>query len=277
MSAPFTINNVATADSYTNAATVKGGPAFVRFFVQVYTAAVNYEIQQLDGSWAPETFLGPAIGPINRLGQGIRFRSAAAGVPASVSVDCLTLEEVVGGGDALSTPTVNIGPGGVVTPVSTGAGMIVGQIIEMAGGNPDPTRCLACDGGSHLKSDFGAGAAGTLDGYLAAAGYPYGSDALHFNTPDKRERVSIGAGPNTSLGGTEGVAVANRHATRHRHSPHTHGGGNYLHSGGIASVSPGTVYDADAIPPADGGSGIATDPLDGPAFIATNFYIVYAT
>jgi hypothetical protein len=96
-----------------------------------------------------------------------------------------------------------------------------------------------------------------------------------FVVPDLRERVAVGKGPQTALLANDGVAVANRRNTKHRHTPHSHtiptvdggaGGGivrNALTSNGTGATNA-----------ADGGSGVATDPLDGPGFVALNPFIV---
>lgn len=173
-------------------------------------------------------------------------------------------------------------PAAKVTGLQVGS--FVGQIIEMAGGNPDAGRCILCDGAqTYLKADFVA-----LNAYLLAAGYPYGSDATHFGVPDKRERVSIGASAGTAVGATEGVTFANRSGrkTRHQHTKHKHDiagtKANTQAASGYYAYQPtalggsGLFINPEDVSNVDGGSGVATDPLDGPAFVATNFYILYA-
>lgn len=162
------------------------------------------------------------------------------------------------------------GPAGPTGPAGTS--FFIGQMIEMTGGNPDATRLIAADGGAYLKTDWPA-----LDTYYAAAGYPHGSTATHFNTPDKRERVSIGTSAGTAVGVNDGVSSADRQGrrTRHRHTPHTH---SYSQSPGEPSMASGGISvlrnpSTQTTGSADGGSGVATDPLDGPAYIASNFYI----
>lgn len=271
------LKNVLTPADYDGTVEIyREQPEAVGVFVQVYNAAVYYELADALGVWQPERPLGPFVGMLGRT-HGIRLRSAAAGAPARVSAHLVDEDAITG-----SVPNVDIGPDGSVTPIAVaGVGVYVGQIIEMAGGNPDPTKLVACDGLQYLKTDS---TYAKLNTYLQAAGYPYGSDADHYNVPDKRERVAVGAGPNTALGATDGVAVGNRHGTRHQHTKHVHTVGpngflvwsappNWTLQGG--ATLPVNSYATDD--PADGGSGVATDPLDGPAFVATDFYIVYAT
>lgn len=140
-----------------------------------------------------------------------------------------------------------------------------GVVVDYAGGVV-PSGWLACDGSAVSRTTYAA--------LFAAIGTTHGSGdgSTTFNLPDSRDRVSIGAGGNTALGVTDGVAAANRHATRHRHSPHYHtytDPGSADGTGGLGGVSgpnaPGTHTGT-----ADGGSGIGTDPLDGSAFIAFN-------
>lgn len=174
---------------------------------------------------------------------------------------------------------VVVGPQGPQGP--TGAdgtpGVYIGQIIEMSGGNPDATKFVACDGASYLKTAYPL-----LDAYYSASSYPHGSDATHFNVPDRRERVGIGTSAGTPLGTTDGVTLANRSGrrTKHRHSLHSHGptAGQFVQGtlqSGTAGGGPiqGGLSGGNTTANADGGSGNVNDPLDGPAFLASNFYV----
>ncbi len=67
---------------------------------------------------------------------------------------------------------------------------MIGQIVAYATTNP-PTGTLACDGATHLRTDYPA-----LYSAIASA---YHDDADHFHTPDLRGRSIIGAGQGTGL------------------------------------------------------------------------------
>jgi len=136
-----------------------------------------------------------------------------------------------------------------------------------------PTDWRLCDGASLLRTDFPA--------LFTAIGVLYGSvDATHFTLPDFRGRVPVGLGPNAlvnALGNNDGVAAADRRP-KHRHTPHTHTftrgtgaseGGGQLNWGGSASAAAVTVGMTNA----DGGSGLAADSLDAPAYQVINYII----
>ena len=97
-----------------------------------------------------------------------------------------------------------------------------------------------------------------------------------FVVPDLRDRVPIGAGGNTALRANDGVPAANRVGTRHRHTPHLHtyvaqaaaGTGS---GGGIGGGKNDTTTNTSTV---DGGSGVVTDPLDGPGYVALNPFII---
>jgi len=136
-----------------------------------------------------------------------------------------------------------------------------------------PTDWRLCDGASLLRTDFPA--------LFTAIGVLYGSvDATHFTLPDFRGRVPVGLGPNalvSALGNNDGVAAADRRP-KHRHTPHI----QYIQKGGGASVGGGVQnwagsQDTNAINvptnAADGGSGVAADSLDAPAYQVINYII----
>lgn len=146
-----------------------------------------------------------------------------------------------------------------------------GAVLQYAGLTA-PTDWLLCDGSSVSRTTYA-----TLFGII---GTGYGApDALTFNLPDLRGRVPVGKGTNATvnaLGNSDGVAVANRRGTKHQHTAHQHGytvpnapvgafaggAGNAVNNTSVALTSP-----------ADGGSGIATDPVDGGAYVVVNFII----
>lgn len=160
--------------------------------------------------------------------------------------------------NGLSIESDGLFASGAVAPT----GIIVGF-----GGAAAPSTWLLCDGSAVSRSTYAA--------LFAVIGTAFGSGdgSTTFNVPDSRDRVEVGAGGNTALAANEGVLAANRHGTRHRHTPHVHTFTNTPApantSGGAGSASgnfnPGTT---PAVVAADGGSGISTDPLDGSAYYA---------
>ena len=145
-----------------------------------------------------------------------------------------------------------------------------GMVVDYAGATA-PDGWLFCDGASYLAADYPE--------LFTAIGVLYGTaDAgVHFNVPDLRDRVSVGVG-NTALAANDGVSSANRHGTRHRHTTHIHGFvldvlSNAIGVAGGAAYQKVTATNTTANHDtglADGGSGVATDPLDGAAYIGLN-------
>jgi len=79
-----------------------------------------------------------------------------------------------------------------------GSCRVVGEIILYAGALSPDIRWLLCDGASLLRADYAA--------LFAIIGTTFGSvDGTHFNLPDLRDRVPIGAGAN-ALGAAIGEA-----------------------------------------------------------------------
>lgn len=116
-----------------------------------------------------------------------------------------------------------------------------GQIKDFCGNLQ--ANHLLCDGASYLKTDYP-----NLNTKLLQAGYPYGSDATHFNVPDIRRRVLMGSGgtaifsPSTnvgSTGGEEGHQVSVSEMPSHHHfSPNTYRSNdtsNNSYPGGLAN------------------------------------------
>lgn len=134
---------------------------------------------------------------------------------------------------------------------------------------------LLCDGVPVSRATYAA--------LFARIGTTYGvgDGSTTFNLPDGRGRSMVIKGTHAEvdqLGENDGVAVANRRGTKHRHTPHDHvvtGGRandlfNVASQPGALAASRGATVDTS---PADGGSGVATDPLDGGAFIVFNCFI----
>lgn len=87
----FPLNNVTTADGYTDANTLLSPRSSV-VTILVRNAAIYYQLgTQEAGSgggvtWQPEVFLPPAGGSFDRICDAVRVRSAVAGVPAQATV-----------------------------------------------------------------------------------------------------------------------------------------------------------------------------------------------
>jgi len=88
----------------------------------------------------------------------------------------------------------------------------------------------------------------------------------------------VSKGTNASvnaLGTSDGVAVANRRP-QHRHTPHTHTVNGRTNSAAVffdAASAQAAGFTALSVSSADGGSGVATDSLDAPAFMVLNYII----
>ncbi len=100
------LNNVPTADVYTETATIVGRTSD-RVNIIVEDNAVFYQLQAdsgegrgpVMGSWYPERYLPVGTGGIftvslSRRATGIRLRSAVAGLPARVTIEMITRDEL---------------------------------------------------------------------------------------------------------------------------------------------------------------------------------------
>lgn len=91
---PYPLNNVATTDAYTAAATMNPPRAVRKVSITILNAAAYVSIERCDlgmrpggGTFLPEELKIPGVYGITRdfdIGR-IRFRSGATGVPASVT------------------------------------------------------------------------------------------------------------------------------------------------------------------------------------------------
>ncbi len=92
---PFVRNNATSADAYSAANTLEC-PSTVRFVLQVNNAAIYLQRSGALGvapggeTFMPEVLFVPGIYPFNRRTNRLRWRSAAAGVPAQVTIEALT-------------------------------------------------------------------------------------------------------------------------------------------------------------------------------------------
>jgi hypothetical protein len=86
------LNNVATTDGYSEAATIERR-AIYRLRLQVTTAAIFYQLADPSTwpgiNWGPEKMLVPSSYGLLVADRcsGVRVRSAAAGQPARVNID----------------------------------------------------------------------------------------------------------------------------------------------------------------------------------------------
>lgn len=169
-----------------------------------------------------------------------------------------------------------LGAGNPFTAQVSSQGTLTGVVVPPVGcicqygGTTDPSGWLICDGRAISRTTFVS-----LFTVIGTA-YGVGDGSTTFNIPDLRGRVAVGLGTNgtvSTLGNNDGVAVANRRA-QHQHSAHTHNanGGNGA-GGGLIQVVSNVGGSAGGIVATDGGSGVATDPLNAPAYQVVNHII----
>lgn len=151
--------------------------------------------------------------------------------------------------------------------IAAASGVGPGVVADYAGSSA-PSGWLMCDGGAVDRTTYAA--------LFAAIGTTYGvgDGATTFNLPDGRGRVTVGKGSNVAidaLGENDGVAEANRRP-QHRHTAHSHGVGGYSNtpSSGGTGLAGGDRAGTSSTDSVDGGSGVATDALNAPAFIVFN-------
>lgn len=88
------LNNVTTANAYTDAATMSC-PGATKLNITVANAAIYIQtaadtgLHSSLGSWGPELYMSPRLE--NKVGSfaAVRVRSAVAGVPAQVTVEAI--------------------------------------------------------------------------------------------------------------------------------------------------------------------------------------------
>ena len=168
--------------------------------------------------------------------------------------------------------------GSLKTSTVTSATMPAGTIMAYAGATA-PLGFLFCDGTAVSRTGYASL-------YAAISGtFGVGDGTTTFNLPDLRGRSIVGLGTNAAVNAlalSDGVAVANRRP-QHRHTAHTHnsgGNGNFFSAGSSVSYTGGggSAFNQFAnVGSSDGGSGIATDSLDAPAFLVTNYIISTTT
>lgn len=97
----FVLNAATTADDYTQAATLEC-PGAVRVNVEIRDAAIYFQEQYRDlslpdptaGTFGSEVFAGRTVRSYDHNIEAIRFRSAVAGEPATVTAQAFLPDEV---------------------------------------------------------------------------------------------------------------------------------------------------------------------------------------
>lgn len=265
--------NVTTSDNYTAATTIELGSAIACKYVIANAAVYVQWAKHLDnnevGPFGDEQLLTPEAN-VKRGVSGIRVRSAFAGVPAQVIAQLLDPDEAdQDAGTPFTQYLAASGAIGVTFPLETG------DIFYSGRAAVDRGNALVCDG-RHLDAVTDP----SLENLYNEIGITFGGTAKSdFALPDLRDRVPVGAGGNTARAANEGIAAANRHGTRHRHTPHSHTmerANNFDAPGDFINANGGHPQVDTGYPTAsaDGGSGVAADPLDGPAFLGLVAFIV---
>lgn len=258
----------------------------------------------------PSTATPITAAQLNRMETGIdqATDTAEAAVPKSTVT---TKGDLIAGTASATVARRGIGANGTVLmansveatgmewtsdlPVAALAPGTEGQILKTTSGVPAwgassdsvPTGAIFAYGGSVAPTGYvlGDGSAVSRTGQAAlfalyGTTFGAGDGSTTFNLPDLRGRIPVGKGTNASvdtLGESDGVAVGNRRP-QHRHTGHSHTSPYALSDVGGANAA---VVLGDATTPffsvptssVDGGSGVATDSLDAPAYLVLNYII----
>jgi len=133
-----------------------------------------------------------------------------------------------------------------------------------------PAGWLLCDGTAVSRTTYSALFA------IISTNYGAGDASTTFNLPDLRGRVPVGKGTHASvdvLNDNDGISVSNRRP-QHRHTPHVHLTDTHGSAANPGFMNGGTTVVANVnTGSADGGSGVAGDSLDAPAYIVVNYII----
>jgi hypothetical protein len=93
------LNNVTTADRYTDANTlICPGAVVVNVTVTNAAAYLQWGVGQPQPIWEQEEFQVPIVGSFDRVCDGVRVRSGKAGVPAKVTITAKNAQEAGQGG-----------------------------------------------------------------------------------------------------------------------------------------------------------------------------------
>lgn len=160
---------------------------------------------------------------------------------------------------------------------------LIGEIVTYAGSTNPSSNFLPCDGASVLRIDY--------PDLFTVIGTTYGSiDGAHFNVPDLRSRVALGAGQGTGLSnynlGDTGGEEAHTLNTAELPS-HTHTDAGHVHSEGIAAPAIGAAITGVPVPsavPAVGVTGVGNAAISSSGgggahenrqpYLALNYFIV---
>lgn len=97
---PYSLNNTTTTDTYTQANTLQC-PSAKRVNLHVFNAAIYFRLGATPGvnpgaQATQEVFRAPGLYSMDRNFEQIEVRSAAAGVPAQVTIDAWRAGELSG-------------------------------------------------------------------------------------------------------------------------------------------------------------------------------------
>ena len=281
---PYSIPNTASTDSYQTFGNgiytggwlqvfdqtgVTGGGGVIAYVSHRPAGASgptsDAEAVQLTPGWYP--LIGTPRDPI----VSVTFKSAITGKPAQVTG--LLVEDGAAGFGSGTQISGSLSSTGTTTPVSGGGSMVSGAITAY-GGAIAPTGYVLCDGSLYN------GTSTTYSALWAIIGTTYGGTGqTSFAVPDLRGRMIVAQGTNASvsaLGTNDGVAVANRRP-QHRHTPHKHpipfvnaSGIDSSYSQNFALSNGVNTTDTTSV---DGGSGVASDSLNSPAFLVVTYII----
>jgi hypothetical protein len=98
---PYTLNNVTTQDSYTQATTMSC-PDSVRVNLHVFNNAIFFRLATAPGTTpgaqaSGEIFRAPGLYSMDRYTETVEVRSAVKGTPAQVTIDAWRAAELVSG------------------------------------------------------------------------------------------------------------------------------------------------------------------------------------
>jgi hypothetical protein len=84
----YALNNVTTADAYTDATTLRC-PGTTRLLIHARNAAIYYQmgVGRPASVWQDEVFMVPGTAGLIRTCDAVRVRSGATGKPAQVTID----------------------------------------------------------------------------------------------------------------------------------------------------------------------------------------------
>lgn len=278
----LTLNNVTTLNAYDRSTTLGPVPMAEKVLYLVANNPVFCQLaphspDKTEQPWGQEILITPQSAEFQRV-QGARFRSAIPGLAAQV------VAILIEPGDPLPVGgnpfTASLSASGIVNPTGPDS-LVTGDLVWSVAATR--SNAVLADGSTYD---------GTNPIYTAlwvALGSVAPQNA--FVVPDLRERVAVGVGPNTARLSNDGVAIGNRHGTRHRHSvqdpTHQHSmiesatrNATAIHTF-LAANDWGIAADWAFSSTELAATGIsvraatgAADPLDGPGFVGLNPFLI---